>query len=194
MEDKKDQLAQVAARIPIVPFKGVAFYDIGGLLAHPTEFAACIDLLVAYCEPFADSITSIGCFDARGFLLGPLVAMRLKKKVFMLRKPNKMPRVSRTVRYGKEYAGDDKSGDDVLCIQEDAVRTGDKVLLIDDLLATGGTMGAGIDLVKQCGGEVLSCICLIELGALNGRERILNRFPGTTLFHLLSEDLWAKTQ
>ncbi|KAF0694428.1 Aste57867_14725 [Aphanomyces stellatus] len=185
------RLRQVASCIPIAPFKGVAFYDVGGLLASPEAFAACIDLLVAYCEPFADRITSIGCFDARGFLVGPPVAMRLKKKIFMLRKPNKMPRVSHTVRYGKEYTGDDKSGDDGLCIQEGAVQSGDVVLLIDDLLATGGTMGAGIDLVKQCGGEVLSCVCLIELGALKGRDRLVQTHPNTTFFNLLSEDLWA---
>ncbi|ETW01794.1 adenine phosphoribosyltransferase, variant [Aphanomyces invadans] len=189
-----ERLRQVAACIPIVPFKGVSFYDIGGLLASPVDFAICMDLLVAHVEPFANRITSIGCFDARGFLLGPVIAMRLKKKLFMLRKPNKMPRVSHSVRYGKEYAGDDPNGgDDGLCIQEGAVVAGDQVLLIDDLLATGGTMAAGVDLVKQCGGQVLACGCLIELGVLQGRQRILSRHPGTTIFHLLSENLWAAT-
>ncbi|OQR90701.1 adenine phosphoribosyltransferase [Thraustotheca clavata] len=187
-----DQKKQVAACIPIVPFKGVAFYDIGGLLANPTEFALCMDLLVELLTPLCDKFSAIGCFDARGFLFGPLLGYRLNKKVFMLRKEGKMPRVIDTVTYGKEYTGDNKHGLDSLSIQEGSVNAGDSVILIDDLMATGGTMNAGVELIKRAGGSVLMCVCLIELGALNGRQAITMNHPDTPFFTLLSEDLWTK--
>ncbi|KDO21544.1 hypothetical protein SPRG_13354 [Saprolegnia parasitica CBS 223.65] len=186
----EQQLAKVAACIPIVPFKGVAFYDIGGLLAHPAEFALCMDLLEAYLAPLAEKFSAIGCFDARGFLFGPLLGVRLQKKVFMLRKEGKMPRVANTVTYGKEYSGDNGHGLDSLSIQDGAVAPGDAVILIDDLMATGGTMNAGVELVKQAGGSVLMCMCLIELGALKGRDAIIKNHPDTPFYTLLSEDLW----
>ncbi|OQR87021.1 adenine phosphoribosyltransferase [Achlya hypogyna] len=188
--ETKSELAQVAQRIPIVPFKGVDFYDIGGLLAHPREFGLCMDLLEARLAPIADKFSAIGCFDARGFLFGPLLGLRLNKKVFMLRKEGKMPRVVNTVTYGKEYKGDNGHGLDSLSIQEGAVEKGESVILIDDLMATGGTMNAGVELVKQAGGSVLLCMCLIELGALKGRDAITTNHPDTPFYTLLSEDLW----
>lgn len=99
MEHKKLLVQQC---IPMVPFKGInKFADIGGLLANPNAFIACIDLLEDALQGIA--FTSIGCFDARGFLFGPMLATRMNKKVFMLRKQGKMPRVSHQVSYSKVW-------------------------------------------------------------------------------------------
>ena len=147
--ETETQLQQLAAIMPLVPFKGIQFLDIGYLLAHPDKMALCIDLLLAKLEPYKDEFSAIGCFDARGFLFGPILGLRLGKKVFMLRKPGKMPRVAYTVQYRKEYASDTKTGYDELCIQEGVLEQGEKVLLVDDVMATGGTMAAGVELVNK---------------------------------------------
>lgn len=170
---KKQVLADLAGTIPIVPFKGVEFFDIGGLLANPEKLQLTFDLLVHLVSPFRDQVDAIGCFDARGFLFGPFLGAFFQKRVFMLRKPDKMPSVSDTIEYFKEYKGDNSDGSNSLSIQTYAVNTGDRVLLIDDLLATGGTCEAGIHLVQQAGASVTICIFVIEISELNGRLRAI---------------------
>ena len=97
-------MARIVATIPSCSFKGIdCFYDIGGLLANPVALQGCMDLVIERYQSCADSFCSIGCFDARGFLFGPILGLALKKKVFMLRKPNKMPNVAKTWEYTKVY-------------------------------------------------------------------------------------------
>lgn len=188
--DKAQALQQIASVIPVVPFHGVdSFFDIGGLLANPKELNLCLDLLAHEIEPLLDQIDSIGCFDARGFLFGPHLGARFNKKVFMLRKPGKMPSVSDTIEYFKEYSGDNAAGGDHLSIQEYAVKKGDRVLLIDDLLATGGTVEAGMRLIQQAGGSVTAALVVVEIQVLKGRERVLKAATeGTQLITLLTEN------
>lgn len=196
MKEKNAQrvaLAKIASVIPVVPFKGVdAFFDIGGLLAHPSELELGVELLVQAIINTVniDEIDAIGCFDARGFLFGPTLGMRFQKKVFMLRKPDKMPNVSNTIEYFKEYTGDNTiTGGDQLSIQRGVVNPGDRVLLVDDLLATGGTVEAGIRLVEQVGGKVRLCVFMLEIAALKGRDRALHAVTNSSIdiIALLSE-------
>lgn len=99
---KRQRLEKIEASIPVVPFKGIEkFYDIGGLLADPEAMQLCVDVLIERYKDRLDAFTSIGCFDARGFLFAPILGLALKKKVFMLRKPGKMPSVAETYDYTK---------------------------------------------------------------------------------------------
>jgi adenine phosphoribosyltransferase len=115
----------------------------------------------------AIGVDSIAGFDARGFILGPPIALALKKPFIMLRKKGKMPNSIAGTEYGKEYAGKD-----VLTIPRGSVAKGDRVLLIDDLVATGGTLSAGIELVKQLKGVVVECACIVEIKFLNARKKL----------------------
>ena len=158
---------RIASVTPYFPFKGVPrFYDIGGFLKDPEAFQLAIDVFV---ERYRDqNIDAIAGFDARGFILGPPIALALKKPFIMLRKKGKMPNAFTGKQYSKEYAGNDS-----LSIPRGSISKGDKVLLIDDLVATGGTLVAGIDLVKGMGGEVVEAACVVELKFLNASNNYL---------------------
>jgi adenine phosphoribosyltransferase len=152
--------------VPDFPKPGILFYDITTLLQDAAGLRAAIDSLA---EPFAASgVELIVGIESRGFILGAAIADRLGVGFAPVRKPGKLP--SRTVRvaYDLEY------GSDALEIHDDAVRSGQRVLIVDDLLATGGTAKATCDLVRQLGGEVVAVACLIELTFLDGRARLPN--------------------
>jgi len=156
---------RIAAVTPYFPFKGIdRFYDIGGFMKDPEIFQLVIDVFVQRYQKL--DIDSICGFDARGFVLGPPIALALKKPFFMLRKKGKMPNSISGTEYGKEYAGKD-----VLTIPRGAVKKGDRVLLIDDLVATGGTLSAGIELVKKLGGVPVECATVVEIKFLNARKK-----------------------
>jgi len=176
---------EIASVTPYYPFKGIdRFYDIGGFLKHPAVFQKAVDAIVERYR--GQQIDSIGAFDARGFILAPPVALALNLPLFMLRKKGKMPNAVSGSQYTKEYAS--KEGDDVLCIQRGAVEKGDRVLLIDDLVATGGTLLAGIELVKGFGGNVVECACVVELTQLNARARFVKEGHGDIpIWGLISE-------
>jgi len=148
---------EIASVIPYYPYKGIPrFYDIGGFLKHPEIFQKVVD---SYVQRYAKmDITSIGGFDARGFVLGPPIALALKKPFFMLRKPGKMPNSIKSSAYNVEYG--EREG---MCLPRDAVAKGDRVLLLDDLVATGGTLASGIELVEKMGGVVVECACVVEI-------------------------------
>mmetsp|Transcript_58931 Transcript_58931/g.133428 ORF Transcript_58931/g.133428 Transcript_58931/m.133428 type:complete len:317 (+) Transcript_58931:121-1071(+) len=147
----------IAKSIPYYPFKGLPrFYDIGGFLERPVVFQQIVDIFVARYRTL--DVDSIGGLDARGFVLGPPIALALNKPFFMLRKSGKMPNTLSSKPYKVEYGQRDG-----LCIPRNAVKKGDRVLLIDDLVATGGTLSAGIECVKMCGGNVVECACIVEL-------------------------------
>ncbi|EEY59064.1 adenine phosphoribosyltransferase, putative [Phytophthora infestans T30-4] len=188
-EVKRQALAGLTKTIPVVPFKGVEFFDVGGLLANPEKLQLTFDLFEHAVAPFMDQVDAIGCFDARGFLFAPYLGALFQKRVFMLRKPDKMPSVSDTIEYFKEYKGDNGVGGDHLSIQTYAVNKGDHVLLVDDLLATGGTCEAGIRLVQQAGASVKACVFVVEIGVLDGRGRAIKASSDekTQIISLLTE-------
>ena len=157
---------RIASVTPYFPFKGIErFYDIGGFLKDPEAFQLAIDVFVERYRGL--NIDSICGFDARGLVLGPPIALALGKPFFMLRKKGKMPNSISGTEYSKEYAGND-----ILTIPRGSVNEGDRVLLVDDLVATGGTLCAGIELVKKLGGVCVECASVVEIKFLNARKKL----------------------
>jgi len=156
-EQDGDEARQIAQYLPYFPFKGIPrFYDIGGFLEKPEVFQQIVDIFVdRYREIGIDSVAGL---DARGFILGPPIALALKKPFIMMRKAGKMPNSIHSEEYDTEYGK--RSG---LTVQRDKIKKGDRVLIIDDLVATGGTLGSAISLVHMLGGEVVECACVVEL-------------------------------
>jgi adenine phosphoribosyltransferase len=152
--------------VPDFPKAGILFYDITTLLQDAAGLRAAID---AIATPFKNqSIDIVVGIESRGFIFGAPVADHIGAGFAPVRKPGKLP--SKTVRetYALEY------GSDALEIHDDAVRAGQRVLIVDDLLATGGTARATADLVRRLGGHVHALAFLIELQALNGRQKLPN--------------------
>ena len=157
-------LKQHIRSIPDFPKPGILFYDISTLLAHPAAWRATVTGLAEALRPHQPDLL-IG-IESRGFLVAAPVAYELGRGFAMIRKQGKLP--GKTVRhsYDLEY------GSDTIEIQEDAFAAGQRVVVLDDLLATGGTMRAAIDLVRRRGGLVAAAGCIIELSFLQGRSRI----------------------
>ncbi len=152
--------------VPDFPKPGILFYDITTLLRDPAGFKVAIDSLVL---PYAArGVELVVGIESRGFILGAAVADRLGAGFTPIRKPGKLP--AKTVResFNLEY------GSDAIEMHADGVQAGQRVLIVDDVLATGGTAAAATSLVRQCGGELLGLAFLIELAALNGRSRLPN--------------------
>jgi len=150
--------------IPDFPKPGILFYDISTLLAHPKAWQATVEHLAEAVRPHRPDLL-VG-IESRGFLVAAPLAYTLGSGFAMVRKQGKLP--GRTVRhsYDLEY------GSDTIEVQEDAISPGQRIIVVDDLLATGGTMQAAIDLVQRQGGTVAAAVCIIELAFLNGRNRI----------------------
>jgi adenine phosphoribosyltransferase len=157
-------LSKYIRDIPDFPKPGILFKDITPLLAEPAALQYTIDQFAARYP--ASSLDAVAAAEARGFLFAAPLALRLQKPLVPLRKPGKLPYQTHTFAYELEY------GQAELQIHIDAVKTGTRVLMIDDLLATGGTMQAGCRLVEKAGGKVVGCAFLIELAFLKGRERL----------------------
>jgi adenine phosphoribosyltransferase len=149
--------------IPDFPKPGIVFKDITPLLADGPAFKATVDALV---EPFRGKCDVVLGVESRGFIVGAAAAYALGAGLAVVRKPGKLPYRTHRATYELEY------GTDTLEIHHDGLGKHKRVLLIDDLLATGGTAGAAIQLVKQCGGEVVGAAFLIELGFLPGRKKL----------------------
>jgi adenine phosphoribosyltransferase len=159
-----DHLKTKIRNVPDFPKAGILFYDITTLLQEPVGFRAAIDSMAL---PFIDQgIELVVGIESRGFIFGAAVADRIGSGFTPVRKPGKLPSTTVRQTYALEY------GTDALEIHDDAIRPGQRVLIVDDLLATGGTARATVDLVKRLGGEVHAVAFLIELQALNGRERL----------------------
>ena len=153
--------------IPDVPMAGIVFRDITTLVKDPAALQAAVAALV---EPVAgEQIDQVVAAEARGFIFGGAIACRLGAGFVPVRKPGKLPAETVERTYELEY------GTDTLAVHRDAIGTGDRVLVLDDLLATGGTAKAICELVEQLGGEVVACLFLIELSYLGGREKLGNR-------------------
>jgi adenine phosphoribosyltransferase len=171
-----EPLKALVRTIPDFPKPGILFYDITTLLKDPKGFATLIDALAQYyMDKEIDLVLGI---EARGFIFGPALAYRLNAGFVPVRKPKKLPGPTVRVTYDLEY------GSDVLEIHADAIEPGQRVVLVDDLLATGGTMEATIKLVQQLGGEIAGLGFAIELDFLRGRDR----FKEYDVFSLLHYD------
>jgi adenine phosphoribosyltransferase len=159
-----EPLKALIRTIPDFPKPGILFYDITTLLKDPRGFAALIDALAQYyIDKEIDLVLGI---EARGFIFGPALAYRLNAGFVPIRKPRKLPGPTARVTYDLEY------GSDTLEIHQDAIEPGQRVVLVDDLLATGGTMEASIKLVQQLGGEIAGLGFALELDFLKGRDRL----------------------
>ena len=153
--------------VPDFPKPGVLFKDIMPLLANPAAFAAAIDAL---CGRYpVESVDTIAAAEARGFLFAAPMALQMKKPLVPLRKPGKLPGATRSFKYDLEY------GSAELHVHYDAIVPGARVLLVDDVLATGGTMAAACNLIEAAGGSVVGLAFLIELAFLNGRAPLAGR-------------------
>jgi adenine phosphoribosyltransferase len=158
------RLRSLIRDIPDFPEAGIVFKDITPLMADPDALAEAVKGLADYARPL--EVDCVIAAEARGFLLGPALALELGAGFVLARKPGKLPYETVSAEYLLEY------GSDQLELHSDAIGHGARVLVHDDLLATGGTAAALCDLVAQLGGEVVGCGFLVELAFLGGRERL----------------------
>jgi adenine phosphoribosyltransferase len=168
-----EPLKALIRTVPDFPKPGILFYDITTLLKDPVGFAELIDAFAAHY--IGKDIDVVLGTEARGFIFAPAISYRLNAGFVPVRKPNKLPAATVKVSYDLEY------GSDSLEIHTDAITPGQRVLLVDDLLATGGTMAATVKLVEQLGGIVAGIAFAIELDFLKGRAKL----PGYDVFSLL---------
>ena len=158
--DLKDHIRS----IPDFPKPGILFYDISTLLAHAKAWHETIERMAAAVRPYKpDTLAGI---ESRGFLLAAPLALALGTGFVMLRKQGKLPGITVRHTYALEY------GTDTIEIQSDAIEKGQRVVLVDDLLATGGTMAAAVTLLEQVGAVVPAAACIVELTFLDGRKRL----------------------
>ena len=157
-------LKDYIASIPDFPQEGILFRDITPLMADGEAFKEACDQLIGFARQIGAEV--VAGPESRGFIFGCPVAYELKIGFVPVRKPNKLPRKTISYKYDLEY------GSNELHMHADSIKPGQKVLIIDDLLATGGTVEATIKMVEQLGGEVVGCAFLIELEDLGGREKL----------------------
>jgi adenine phosphoribosyltransferase len=159
-----DALSKAIRDVPDFPKPGIVFKDITPLLGDPARLKDAADLLAERAQGLG--VTRVVAIESRGFILGSLVAERLKAGFVPVRKPGKLPAKTLSASYELEY------GTDTLEIHADALSQGERVLVVDDVIATGGTASATAELVEALGAEVAAFAFLVELGFLSGRERL----------------------
>ncbi|CEM02190.1 unnamed protein product [Vitrella brassicaformis CCMP3155] len=200
LDPDDEQVQEIAKCLPGFDFKGVpAFFDVGGIVTQPDTFQRVIDLFVQRynSDPSQHRITKVAGFEARGFVFGPPIALALKVPFVMLRKKGKLPGPVMMYEYETEYSQDN------LCCACTAIKEGqlaahmhnapihrvwlpgDRVLLIDDLLATGGTLIAGAKLVQGLGGEVVECCLVTVIEGLKGWRRFHEAIKEIPIFTLV---------
>lgn len=159
-----EQLKNIIRDVPDFPKEGIVFKDITTLLADAKSFQRVIDIMAhRYIDREIDLVLGV---EARGFIMGSALAYKLGKGIVLVRKPGKLPYKTFSTSYDLEY------GTDELHIHQDAIKKGQKVLIADDLLATGGTVEAVIDLIEKMGGEIVECAFLAELEFLKGKDKL----------------------
>src|SRR3974390_459830 len=168
-----DDLKKLIREVPDYPKPGILFYDLTTLLKDKSGFAALIDRMYEHCKD--QHVDLVAGIEARGFIFVPGMGYRLKAGFIPVRKPKKLPAKTASVSYALEY------GTDTLELHEDAVQKGQRVLLCDDLLATGGTAAAAVQLIRALGGTVDGAAFAVELNFLNGRSKL----PGLDVFSLM---------
>ena len=146
------------------PHEGIMFRDVTTLFSDPRGFRMCIDQML---NPYAGTrIDKVAGLEARGFIIGGAIAHQLSVGFTPIRKKGKLPGATLSQAYQLEY------GEAVMEIHDDAIQPGEKVLLVDDLLATGGTAQAGIQLIEKLGGEIVGCAFIVDLPELGGRAKL----------------------
>ena len=170
------ELKEKIRNIPDFPVKGIQFKDITTLLKDKEAFKCSIDKITRHCKKY--KIDYIAGIEARGFIIGAPVAYQLGIGFLPVRKPEKLPSEVEKISYELEY------GESVLEIHKDAMDSGDKIMVIDDLLATGGTTAAVFKLIEKLGGKVIGASFIIELAFLNPREKL----KGYDIFSLVQYD------
>jgi len=171
-----DQLKKLIREVPDFPKPGILFYDITTLLKDKVGFATLIDKLSEHY--LAKDIDLVLGMEARGFIFAPALAYRLNAGFVPVRKPGKLPAATARVSYDLEY------GSNTLEIHKDAVQKGQQVIIVDDLLATGGTAAATVELAKTLGAKIAGLAFVVELDFLKGREKL----AGYDVFSLLRYD------
>jgi adenine phosphoribosyltransferase len=171
-----DHLKELIREVPDYPKPGILFYDLTTLLKTPAGFHGLVEELCDHYE--GKKVDAVVGIEARGFILAPALAFRLGAGFVPVRKPKKLPSKTVSVTYQLEY------GTDTLEIHQDAIKPGDRVLISDDLLATGGTAAATVELVRKLGGEVLGASFAVELTFLDGRKKL----PGIDIFSMIQYD------
>ena len=159
-----EELRRLIRDIPDFPKKGIIFKDITPLLADKDGFRAAIEVLSN--RYMGSEVDKVVCVESRGFVIGAPMALKLGVGLAIVRKPGKLPHKTVETTYQLEY------GTDTLTMHQDAISPGERVLIVDDVLATGGTAKATIDLVKKLRGEIIGLAFLIELTFLKGRDRL----------------------
>lgn len=157
-------LEKYIVSIPDFPQKGIIFRDVTSLLQDNNGFSEAIDEMLKLVEDI--EFDAVAGLESRGFLFGAPIAYKRKKGLITVRKKGKLPRETVSAEYALEY------GTAEIEIHTDAIRKGDKVVIVDDLIATGGTLEAAVELVERLGGEVVRIVSLIELTDLKGRDRL----------------------
>ena len=171
-----EELKSVIRDVPDFPKQGIVFKDITTLLKSPAHFCQCVDYLTSHFQNF-DFDFVLGP-EARGFVFGAPVSYKLEKGYILVRKAGKLPAKTRKVTYSLEY------GEDSLFIHEDAITKGTRIVIIDDLLATGGTVSAMTQLVEDMGGIVAGIGFVVELKFLEGRKKL----KGYDIYSLIQYD------
>jgi adenine phosphoribosyltransferase len=164
IEESVAPLRALIRDVPDFPKPGIMFKDITTLLKEPHAFRRALDLFCVLCGD--EPIGKILAIESRGFILGSALADRLNVGFVPLRKPGKLPAKTRRATYDLEY------GTDCLEIHEDALLPGERVLVVDDVIATGGTAAAAVKLVEELGAKVTACAFLVELTFLKGRDKL----------------------
>jgi adenine phosphoribosyltransferase len=168
-----EELKKKIREIPDFPKEGILFYDVTTLLKDADGLRQAIDLMAArYAGSEIDKVVGI---ESRGFILAPAIATRLGAGFVPVRKPGKLPAKTLEVAYDLEY------GQDRIEIHEDAIEAGERVLIVDDLMATGGTAAAAVELVRRLEANLVGAAFLVELEFLQGRSKV----PGVEIFSLL---------
>lgn len=159
-----NELKDIIRDVPDFPKKGIIFKDITTLLADAPSFQRMVDLIAH--RYVGKKISKVVVVEARGFVIGAALAYKLGAGVVLVRKPGKLPSETYSKTYQLEY------GSDTLEIHTDAIAKGERVIIADDILATGGTMAAVVDMVEALGGEIVECCFMAELEFLGGRKRL----------------------
>ena len=168
-----DELKKKIREVPDFPKEGILFYDVTTLLKDPDGLRQSIDLMAA--RYAGSEIAQVVGIESRGFILAPAIATLLGAGFVPVRKPGKLPAKTLEVAYDLEY------GQDRIEVHEDAIEAGERVLIVDDLMATGGTAAATVELVRRLEGNLVGAAFLVELEFLQGRSKV----PGVEIFSLL---------
>lgn len=166
MDPRTKEVCAALKAYPDFPKKGILFCDIMPVFQKPDLFRKMVDLLVEHVRKSVPNVQVIAGIESRGFLVGPALALALNVPFVPIRKPGKLPGNVKSQAYTLEY------GEDKLEVQLESITPGENVVIVDDLLATGGSMQAAVNLIQAAGANVSHCIVIVEIEELHGREKL----------------------